>query len=64
MNAPRPYIVIIVLIAWALLGLYRGIGEGEIEPTARGMGFLVGTLLIPVALAFLYVWWYRRRSRA
>jgi hypothetical protein len=64
MRAPRPWIVIIVLMAWTLYGLFRAIGEGEIRPTAGGIGYLVGTLLAPVALAVLYVWWYRRRSRA
>jgi hypothetical protein len=62
MKAPRPIVVIAVLVVLALLTLPRVAsagGSGSFQ-----LGYLVGSIGIWVILGVLYIWWYRRRNRA
>lgn len=58
MKAPRPVLIIAVML---LLALYA-LGSEPIGTGPRAIGYVVGAMVGPAVVAALYVWWYRRRN--
>ena len=58
MKPPRPYAVIVFLIALTLIVMPKG----DLPGGAFGFGYLVGIFAPAVLLSVLYVWWYQRRQ--
>jgi hypothetical protein len=59
MQPPRPFVVAIVI---AVLALIRVGGQRDLA-TPRGVGYIIGTLIVAAVVLFAYAWWYGRRQR-
>ena len=67
MTPPRPWIIWVILAALTLVNLPRALaqfgGGGSGFESGRELGYLIGTIALPLLLGVLYSRWYRRRTR-